>query len=321
MNYCIVGGSGFIGTELVQLFKNKNVQNFYIIDKVSSSSFPEITSIADVRSIEDLRSKICNVSTIINLAAEHKDNIRPIDLYYDVNVKGAENICKIAKEKNIKNIIFTSSCAVYGSTNTATDEDGEIKPFNDYGKSKFLAEKIYQKWQEEAPDERTLTIIRPTVVFGKKNRGNVFNMLNQINKNKFVMIGKGDNCKSMAYVENVASFIYYCSKFSVGNHLYNYVDKPDYSMNELYSFCANIMQKNNTRFRLPFILGLSIGFVFDFLSFLIRKDLILSSVRVRKFCSDTVFLSSVESTGFKAPKSIRKGLEIMILHDFMSEDV
>ena len=57
------------------------------------------------------------------------------------------------------------------------------------------------------PHERSLVIIRPTVIFGKGNRGNVFNLFNQINKGLFAMIGDGENIKSMAYVKNVASFL------------------------------------------------------------------------------------------------------------------
>ena len=54
-----------------------------------------------------------------------------------------------------------------------------------------------------------MTIIRPTVIFGEKNRGNVYNLLKQIASGKFLMIGKGQNRKSMAYVGNVVAFIKY----------------------------------------------------------------------------------------------------------------
>ena len=55
---------------------------------------------------------------------------------------------------------------------------------------KFLAENIFKKWQQENPKERCLIIIRPTVIFGKGNRGNVYNLLKTIASKKFVMFGK-----------------------------------------------------------------------------------------------------------------------------------
>ena len=105
--------------------------------------------------------------------------------------------------------------------------------FNEYGRTKHLAEKVYLKWQQEDPENRRLIIIRPTVIFGPGNRGNVYNLFNQIFKKRFVMFGDGNNQKSMAYVENVAAFIMYIANSNPNLQIYNYVDKPDLSMNKL----------------------------------------------------------------------------------------
>ena len=59
-----------------------------------------------------------------------------------------------------------------------------------------MAENIYKDWFNEDPSKRTLIIIRPTVIFGEGNRGNVYNLLNQINSKKFAMFGNGKNKKS-----------------------------------------------------------------------------------------------------------------------------
>lgn len=71
------------------------------------------------------------------------------------------------------------------------------------------------------------------MVFGEQNRGNVYNLLRQIASGKFIMIGSGQNRKSMAYVENVAAFIEHALGFGPGVHIYNYIDKPDFDMNTL----------------------------------------------------------------------------------------
>ena len=70
-----------------------------------------------------------------------------------------------------------------------------------------LAEKIIKKWYEADPSNTSITIIRPTVVFGERNRGNVYNLLKQISSGKFLMVGKGQNKKSMAYVGNLVALI------------------------------------------------------------------------------------------------------------------
>ena len=212
----VIGGSGFIGTRLVRRLKDSKYSQVRIIDKSPSRSFSDLAILGDVRSVDQLREYLSEKSVIVNLAAEHRDDVRPLSLYDEVNVVGAKNICAVASEKNVHTIIFTSTVAVYGFTPIGTDESGNISPFNDYGRTKYEAEQVFKAWQAEAPNERTLVIIRPTVVFGEQNRGNVYNLLRQIASGKFVMVGHGENRKSMAYVENIAAFIEYSMTFKPG---------------------------------------------------------------------------------------------------------
>ena len=111
--------------------------------------------------------------------------------------------------------------ACYGNAPPGTGEGGAIAPFNDYGRTKFLAEEVYRAWQRDDPSRRTLAIVRPTVIFGEQNRGNVYNLLRQIASGRFVMVGAGRNTKSMAYVGNVAAFLSELLSTRHGNVLVN----------------------------------------------------------------------------------------------------
>jgi GlcNAc-P-P-Und epimerase len=319
LNICIIGGSGFIGTSLSKnLIKKKN--KFLIIDKTKSEKYPDLVQIANVRNIESLRKRIPDNSILINLAAEHRDDVKPISLYKEVNVNGAKNICIVAREKNIKKIIFTSTVAVYGFAPIGTDENGKINPFNEYGKTKYKAEQIYRLWQEEAPEERTLVIIRPTVVFGENNRGNVYNLFHQIISGKFIMVGDGYNKKSMAYVDNVVAFITYSLIFTPGIHIYNYVDKPDFTMNSLVSIVRGIMGfQAKLNVKIPYIVGLFIGKVLDFLTLISGKKFAISSIRIKKFCANSVYNTAIDNSGFKAPITIKDALEKTIIYEFIEK--
>lgn len=313
----VVGGSGFIGTRLVRRLSDKN-SNIKIIDKSPSKYYPELSELADVRSVDQLQEHISTQAVIVNLAAEHRDDVRPVSLYRDVNVGGAENICSVAREKNVSTIIFTSTVAVYGFAPIGTDETGEIRPFNEYGQTKYEAELIFKAWQAEAPEERMLVIIRPTVVFGEQNRGNVYNLLNQIASGKFVMIGHGENRKSMAYVENVAAFIEFSMNLKPGIYVYNFIDKPDFTMNALVaSVCRILGRPSKIGFRLPFILGYTIGKAFDLVALAIGKKLAISAIRVKKFCADSVFNTSVDQTGFVSPVPLGRALEQTVRYEFV----
>lgn len=314
----IIGGSGFIGTRVVRRLENSGQSVIRIIDRVQSNEYPDLVKLGDVRSIDMLRDSIIESAVIVNLAAEHRDDVRPSSLYAEVNVDGAKNICTVAREKNVQRIIFTSTVAVYGFAPIGTDESGDIAPFNEYGRTKYDAENIFREWQSEAPSERTLVIIRPTVVFGEKNRGNVYNLLRQIASGKFLMVGDGNNRKSMAYVENVAAFIEYCMNFGPGVHVYNFVDKPDFTMNSLVATVNRILgNSKNIGFRLPFSVGFMIGKCFDIVAFVTGKRFSISSIRVKKFCSNSVYNTAIDQTGFASPVPLEKALERTVRYEFI----
>lgn len=318
----IIGGSGFIGTRLAHRLNKSNTHNITIVDKVTSLAYPKITRLADVRSKTALMATVSNCDSIINLAAEHSDDVEPASLYGEVNIDGAMNICAVARELGIKKIIFTSSVAVYGFTKIGTSEAGEISPFNEYGRTKWEAEKVYSAWQAEDPQNRSLVIIRPTVVFGEDNRGNVYNLFRQIALGRFLMIGNGLNRKSMAYVENIAAFLEYSLEFKPGIHIYNYIDKPDLDMNNLVSLVNSILgREEKFKIRIPFYLGYAIGLAFDFIAKITGKKYSISAIRVKKFCSNSVYNSKIDLTGFKPPTPLEEAIEKTIRYDFTGQFV
>lgn len=317
-NVNVIGGSGFIGTRLVRRLRGKDSLDTQIIDKAPSKAFPDLATFGDVRSVEELKESITDGAVIVNLAAEHRDDVRPLSLYDDVNVGGARNICQVAKEKNVKTIIFTSSVAVYGFAPIGTDEAGQIAPFNDYGRTKHEAEQVFKAWQAEIPEERTLVIIRPTVVFGEQNRGNVYNLLRQIASGKFVMVGNGENRKSMAYVENVAAFIEHSMNFKPGMHIYNLIDKPDFTMNSLVVNVNRILGRSEKiSFRLPFAVGYLIGKGFDLVAALTGKRFAISSIRVKKFCANSVYNTAIDKIGFVPPVPLEQALAQTVRYEFI----
>jgi len=317
MDIALVGGSGFIGTRLSGRLLKKNCK-LSIIDKVKSVKYPDISRLADVRSLDQLGAAISPSTVLINLAAEHRDDVSPASLYDDVNVTGARNLCNIAATKGINTIIFTSSVAVYGFAPLDTGEEGGISPFNDYGRTKYEAENIFKEWQLEKPFVRTLVIVRPTVVFGEGNRGNVYNLLRQISSNKFIMIGGGENRKSMAYVENLTAFIEFSLNFKPGIHTFNYVDKPDFSMNHLVSHVQTLVGKSSEiKFRLPYFFGIVIGSFFDLMALILGKKFSISRIRVKKFCSNSVYSSAVDNTGFIRPVSLLDGIASTVKYEFL----
>lgn len=159
----ITGGAGFVGTHLanklvesknyeVIVFDNtslpfeQNISNFN--NKLNNISFVR----GDVRNKEDLRKSLNNVDIIIHLAAivsvaVCEENPK---LCEENNIQGTRNVFEIAKELNIKKIIYASSAAVYGdlSSSSITEEDLTV-PISNYGISKLENEKTAKEFSNE----------------------------------------------------------------------------------------------------------------------------------------------------------------------------
>ena len=197
MKITIIGASGFVGTRLINLLKDCTSFDITNIDKQLSHFHQEITTIANVLDKDQLTELLVGTDLVVLLAAEHRDDVSPTSLYYDVNVGGMRNTLEAMEANGIKRIVFTSSVAVYGLNKQKPNENHPADPFNHYGKSKWQAEQVLQEWYKAHPDWN-INILRPTVIFGERNRGNVYNLLRQISGGKFLMVGKGNNKKSMA---------------------------------------------------------------------------------------------------------------------------
>ena len=88
----IIGGSGFVGTNLCRQLALKQ-RDFEIIDLKMSNQFPAKCKIADVRDVESLRETITG-KIVLNLAAVHRDDVRDKSEYQKTNVGGAENVAR-----------------------------------------------------------------------------------------------------------------------------------------------------------------------------------------------------------------------------------
>ena len=314
----LVGGSGFVGTRLIVELGTERCAN---LDKRHSALYNNLTTIHDIRQNGICETLPDNTVSVVLLAAEHRDDVSPASLYYDVNVQGTKNVLDAMDCKDIRSIVFTSSVAVYGLNKENPCEEHPADPFNHYGMSKWQAEEVLRNWYKKDPEKRSLSIIRPTVIFGEANRGNVYNLLKQVASGKFLMIGHGKNLKSMAYVGNIVAFIKHLIEHDTpGYRVYNYVDQPDFNMNALVDQVRNDLGVNSSLVRIPEWLGMMGGYGFDMLARFSGKKLAISSVRVKKFCATTQFSAEkINKTGFKRPFTLVEGLERTLKYEFIED--
>lgn len=315
----MIGASGFVGTRLLGLLRESPEKyECCNVDLLPSHFFNDVTTIGDVREQGQMDELLEGSDVVVLLAAQHRDDVSPVSLYYDTNVHGMEVALRAMEKNGVKRMVFFSSVAVYGLNKKNPGEEHPADPFNHYGKSKWQAEQVLQRWYETHPDWN-IDIIRPTVIFGERNRGNVYNLLKQISSGRFMMVGRGENRKSMAYVGNIVAFVkFMIDNVTEGYNVFNYVDKPDNNMNQLVAHVSKVLGRHIPATHLPYWLGMAGGYCFDLLAAVTGKKPAVSSVRVKKFCATTEFdAAKAHSSGFTAPYTLDEGLARTLEFEFV----
>ena len=157
MKILVTGGAGYLGSQLCSILSENNFK-VIIYDNLSAGSIicnKKITLIkGDILHIEKLVSVIKKYQPeiIIHLAgkAHVKESYLKKNYYYLNNLIGTINVLQAMAVTNVKKIIFSSSCLVYGASQTDVSEEATtIKPISPYAKFKLRAENKIKKFSKK----------------------------------------------------------------------------------------------------------------------------------------------------------------------------
>ena len=200
-SFVIFGGCGFIGSHMLRLLREKYPDaKVYVADLLADGT--ELSQKVDVREPIEMQGKFGKNTLVFNFAAIHRTPGHPDHAYFETNIRGAENVCNFARKHGIENIVFTSSIAPYGAAEELKTEDTLPTPNTPYGISKLVAEKIHREWAAENPNHR-LSIVRPGIVFGTGENGNMTRLYKGLKSHKFAYAGRRDTIKACIYVKDL----------------------------------------------------------------------------------------------------------------------
>ena len=197
-NILVTGGAGYIGSHIIELLVKKNF-NVFIIDNLSTGHKKLINRKAKFFNV-DLNqfyqiSKIIkkyNIDSVIHLAA--KTNITEAEkkprIYYKNNIRGTLNLVKVCEFTNVKNFLFSSTCAVYTDKVQHVKETSRTFPKGIYGFTKLQGEQIIKKYFKKR--KKNYVILRYFNVVGaspSKKIGQI-NKADQLFKNLSLAIKK-----------------------------------------------------------------------------------------------------------------------------------
>jgi len=292
---CVIfGGSGFIGHHLTLFFlENKVVDQIYLYDLAKPAWIEKSNNETNIFYVHgDVRKKIVQnfldrrPCFIVNLAAIHREPGHEDREYFQTNLLGAENVCNFAERVACEHIIFTSSISPYGVSESIKDELTLPIPVTAYGSSKLVAEKIHKIWQAKDENNRRLIIVRPGVVFGPGERGNVSRLIKAVIHRYFFFMGNQSTRKAGVYVKELCNAMWWVLQEQKKNtetiSLFNMTMSPGPSIGEYVKTVCKT--QGITRFipTIPYKALMCISYCIDAVSKPLGIKHPFSPVRIRK---------------------------------------
>ena len=322
----IFGGTGFIGVFFSRyLIDSKGFEKVYLYDneplKIKASSFRKkmmlsLDSVVEI--LGDVRQSIDwfpseRITLIANFAAVHREPGHIGSEYYETNLLGAENVCSWAEKVNCQKIIFSSSIAPYGPSEDERSESSLPVPSTAYGGSKLAAEKIHQIWQAKDFDNHQLVIVRPGVVFGPGEGGNVSRLIKAVRNRYFFYTGNQKTRKAGVYVKELCHamcWVLDSEKSKIDKvTLFNMTMNPGPSIEEYVETIAKVVGIKTRVPKVPVSLLLVASYIIDLFARPLGIDHPFSPVRIKKLTrSNNILPTYLCDNGYKYRYTLEEAL-------------
>lgn len=290
LRYLITGGSGFIGTNIIDLLiqKNCSVLNLDVNEPANQHHLPHWRK-CNILNLCDLRNEVSSYrpDVVLHFAARTDLNGSSLDAYAE-NTVGVENLVRICNENLcVKYAMFASSMLVCAIDYSPT-HDKDYAPSTFYGESKVAGEKIVL---EKLRPDLHYNIVRPTSVWGPWFKAPYNNFFNFVTSGLYFHPINCTVSRNYSYVENFAFQVLELSTRFREINLPRITYLADYEPIELGKWADLIKAKHSKKkvYRLPLTVFKILAKVGDILKFLGYENPPMSSFRLKNMLSEKTF--------------------------------
>ena len=246
MNILITGIHGFVGSNLVAYLKSRHT--IYGLDIVA----PEKEGVVKTFSWDDMDAgKLPEVDAIVHLAGKAHDtkNQSAAEVYFKVNTGLTEKIYDYFLKSSAKKFVFFSTAkAAADRVEGVLTEDVVPSPVGPYGESKIKAEEYIQA---HLSDEKQVYILRPCMIHGPGNKGNLNLLYGVVSKGIPWPLGSFENRRTFTSVGNICFAVEGLLTKDVATGIYNMGDDEALSTNELIGTICSALGKKAHIWHLP----------------------------------------------------------------------
>ncbi|HEB87841.1 MAG TPA: NAD-dependent epimerase/dehydratase family protein [Gammaproteobacteria bacterium] len=304
----VTGANGFVGQRLVSalLQQEYNVICAQRNDANKKEKKPgcEYYAVGDFTEMSAWDDVLGGVDSVVHLAARvhvmQETVADPLAAFRKANVEVTLKLAGAAAKKKVRRFVYISTIKVNGEQteeNAFTEKDA-LNPVDPYARSKFEAEQGLMDLGGASGME--IVIIRPVLVYGPGVKGNVFRLLQLIEKGTPLPFRGVNNQRSLLALDNLIDLIILCSQHpAAANQIFLATDGNDISTERLVKLCADSMHRPPRLFGVPVML---------------RRILTCLSPRLRKLERRLYGSLQADSSkartllGWRPPKSVEQGL-------------
>ncbi|MEQ9623688.1 UDP-glucose 4-epimerase family protein [Coleofasciculus chthonoplastes] len=312
----VTGSTGFIASHLIPLLIQQGWKVRAAI-RNPTNKLPSEVSTANLGNIDGFTQwepTLTDMDTVIHLAARthilHDNTPNPEAEFLKPNVQGTANLVKQSIAAGVKHFIFISSI---GAMATLSDhpltETSPCQPDTPYGRSKLQAEQALIKLASQS--SMTWTILRPTLVYGSGNPGNMERLIKLINRGLPLPFGLVNNRRSLLYVGNLVDAIATCLTHpNAKNQTFLVSDGQDLSTPELIRKIAYHLERPCHLLPVPPSMLKLAGHLGDTIEQFTKRPLPLNTSTIDRLLGSLVVDSShIRNTlNWEPPYTIDEGL-------------
>ncbi len=250
MRIAVTGANGFIGQQLCPYLQEQLKGDIVSLTRSPSTIGNKTLSFS--ASDEQLISDLSQVDCLIHLAARAHSNATPTDLERD-NLALSERVAKLALAAKVARVIYISSIKVNGDSTQGRSPftaDETPQPDDDYGRSKLASELILKRYFVNTPTE--LVIIRPPLVYGSNNKGNLKSLEKLIRLGLPLPFASLKNQRDLISIENLCTLIALSVTHpNAANQVFLASDGASRSTPEIIQLLAKNQHKQIRFFKMP----------------------------------------------------------------------
>lgn len=298
MNQIIItGSSGFVGQNL----SNYLYKHSFLVTPVSLKK-------------ENWRENLKG-DVIIHLAGKAHDtkNIGNASEYFEINTNLTKNLFDAFLKSDTKDFIYFSSVkAVADEVLDILDEEVSGKPKTPYGESKLQAEKYIIS--KGIPSGKRVFIIRPCMIHGPGNKGNLNLLFNVVKKGIPYPLASFHNERSFLGIDNLNYLIKeILDNKEIPSGVYNFADDDFLSTNEIVRIISSVLNKKNKSIAIPKSIIKSIGKLGDFIKLPLNSENIQKLTENYRVSNKKIKLAiGIEKLPYTAEKGLEKTIKSFI---------